>query len=196
MRMDGILERSFILSNLSVVVSLSGVDLFSLGAGGQKGAGGRQSQGLLRVHFGSEALLPDYVCSFYTDCLGGRDGLPRATGAKGRLGDAQHGEGARFRQRAGPLQEPCGCVGTTAALLGISVGAPTAPRGLQASPPPAHCPELARVPAPHRTRRSSPGGRCQGADCAGRCGPGARDWSGLGVLKPEPLQPEGRNLCL
>ena len=58
------------------------------------------------------------------------------------------------------------------------------------------CPELAWVPAPQRTRRSSPGGRCQGADCAGRCGPGARDWSGLGVLKPEPLQPEGRNLCL
>lgn len=36
--MDGILERSFILSNLSAVVSLSGVDLFSLGAGGQKGS--------------------------------------------------------------------------------------------------------------------------------------------------------------
>lgn len=34
---DGILERNFILSNLSPVVSLSEVDLFSLGGGGQKG---------------------------------------------------------------------------------------------------------------------------------------------------------------
>ena len=156
------------------------------------GAGRRQSQGLLRVRFGSEALLPDSVCSSYTDCLGGRDGLPRATGAQGRRVTPSSVKGPGS-VRGLVL---CGCVGTTAALLGVSVGAPTAPRGLQGSPPPAHCPELARVPAPHRTRRSSPGGRCQRADCAGRGGPGAREGSGLGVLKPEPLQREGRNLCL
>lgn len=34
--MDGILEGSFILSNLSPLVSLSGVDLFRLGGGGRR----------------------------------------------------------------------------------------------------------------------------------------------------------------
>lgn len=88
------------------------------------------------------------------------------------------------------------CVGTTAALLGVSAGAPTAPPGLQASLPAAHSPELAWVPALHRTCRSSPGGLCQGAVRAGTVQGRASGGVRPGPPEAEPLLREGRDICL
>lgn len=133
-----------------------------LGLGTRRGLWGNSLRASCESVLGGGPGYPTMSAGcLYTDCLGGRDGLPRATGAKGRPGDAQCGRGA------GSPRGPCGGVDTTAALLGVSAGAPTAPLGLQASPPTAHSPELAWVTAPHRTCRSSPGGLCQGADGAG-----------------------------
>lgn len=161
------------------------------GAGDQKGAVGKQSQGLLRVCFGSEALATRLCLQDACILTASEEGtvcLERLGQREGRVMPSAGGAGA--------LRAPCGCVESTAALLGVSAGAPTALPGLQASPPAAHSPELAWVPAPHRTCRSSPGGLCQGADARGRCAAGPQEGSGLGLLKPEPLQREGWDLCL
>lgn len=67
----------------------------------------------------------------YTDCLGGRDGLPRAAGAKGRPGDAQCGWGWcsssalwMCRKHSSPAPGFCGRPHSTPGPAGIPACSP------------------------------------------------------------------------
>lgn len=161
-----------------------------LGLGARRGLWGDSLRDPCESVLGARPLATRLSAEcLYTDCFRGRDGLPGAAGAKGRPGDTH-------RRRGWSSGSTLWCVGTTAALLGVSAGAPTAPPGLQASLPAAHSPELAWVPALHRTCRSSPGGLCQGAVRAGTVQGRASGGVRPGPPEAEPLLREGRDICL
>lgn len=118
--------------------------------------------------------------------------LPRAAGAvraqrsKGAAGFLPRGWSSLCPAdwSSGPGAIAVGATGAkAAALLRVSAGPPLHPRACGAArhpcpQPRAHDLELAQVPAPHRTGRSSPGGLCKGTDQVVTA-------VGQGVLKPE-----------
>ena len=66
-----------------------------LGLGTRRGLWGNSLRASCESVLGGGPGYPTMSAGcLYSDCLGGRDGLPRATGAKGRPGDAQCGRGA------------------------------------------------------------------------------------------------------